>query len=792
MVKVLDIHTIKKLEFDKVKTALKSFAANQLGLDVIEALKPDHNFAQIEKALKETDEMMLLLERGGKLPLGGVKDIKAFLAAGLKGFLLGPSEFFQIRSTLYACRKVVGFFDYLKAEKDLLCLQLASYKNSIGDFSQLERNIDYVLDERGEIRDSASPTLQNIRRQQQKISQRIRDRLDSFLTNKNYEKMIQDPVITIRGERYVIPIKADFRSSFPGILHDRSASGQTLFIEPQAVVEMNNNLKDLEKDEQKEIERIFRQLIQELNQQAPEIEAAVDALQLLDFIQAKGLYGRANNCVIPQLRQGGPIDLKKARHPLINAQQVVPIDAYLGDTFNTLVITGPNTGGKTVSLKTVGLLCLMGQAGMPIPAAAGSTIGVFRGIYADIGDEQSIEQSLSTFSSHMTQIVRILEMVKANDLVLLDEVGAGTDPEEGAALAMAILNYLHQRQVLTVATTHYTELKAYAYTQAGLENAAVEFDLNSLSPTYRLLIGIPGRSNAFAIARRLGLREDIIEQAKSTISTEHNNLEGMISRIEKEEYALLDERDQLRKKIAQLEASEKKLRQKEQEQRESYLKTITEVQDKAQAVLKAIKAEGGRLLKEIRSFGGPDADRLADRFNKSLKEQELKLEDFKKPSLEEDSTLQEQQDLKLGAKVQLSSINQAGRIQEIEGTKAKIQVGVMQIWANLKELQLVDETDQAQEKSKLGKIQGRKAQNIPYQLDLRGMRWDEACEKIEKYLDDAYLAGLKQVYIVHGKGTGALRKASHELLNGNKNVSSYRLGGAGEGGVGATVVDLKD
>lgn len=786
----MDTHTVRKLEFDKVLVRIRAYTETSLGSGRVDSLYPEQDIPEIERAQEEAAQGRRLLEMIGPLPLGGIRDVEPYLGRAVKGLILAPEELLEISMTLYGSRRVQAYFQKMHKE-GLDMWALTPYEKQITPLEDLEKAINGILDDQGQVRDDASTKLQSIRREKQTLSQRVRERLEGYLSSRRTEKMIQEAVVTIRGDRYVIPIKSEYRASFPGILHDRSSSGQTLFIEPQAVVEMNNRLRSLERDEEEEIYRLLSMLTQEVALKADALQNTLEALGTLDLIMAKARFSREWDCCKPVLNEGGPIRLKEARHPLIASEEVVPIDVALGDSFRTLVITGPNTGGKTVSLKTVGLMCLMAQAGIPIPALEGSQVGVYKGIYADIGDEQSIEQSLSTFSSHLTQIVRILQEVEKGDLILLDEVGAGTDPEEGAALAMALLEHLHNREVHTVATTHYTELKAFAYSTPGLENAAVEFDVDTLSPTYRLLMGVPGRSNAFAIARRLGLDEDIIVKARNFTAQDEDSIEGMINRIEKEEYALLQEREDVRREKDSVEKLEEELKRIRQEEAQKQKKLLEDTYQKAQSLLRSIREEGQKMLKEIRHYAGPEGDRMANNFNRVLKEKEAALKEF----ASQDQNLEAgppPETLKRGDTVHILNLREKGQVLKVDGDRLCLQVGVMQIWSSRQEVRLLEEeATTVRGGKKVAGLKGAKTQSVRSSLDLRGKRWEEARDETDKYLDDAYLAGLKQVTIIHGKGTGALRGVVHELLSSHPHVQDFRLGERGEGGHGATIAVLR-
>lgn len=781
-------HTIKKLELEKVIEQVLPFSETSLAKELLKKLKPLTDLAMIERIQEEVDQASQLLQIEGQIPLGGINDLYPALKKAEKGIVLTAQDFLDVQSTIYGAKRVKNFFTKLVDKKEQFPL-LWEIADNIQSFRELEEAIGRVFDDRGEVKDSATPKLQSIRREQNLVSARVRTKLEQIISSSRYEKIIQENVITSRGGRYVVPIKSDQKTFFPGIIHDRSASGQTVFVEPQAVVEANNRLRILEQDEKDELHKIFKGLTSLVLEKLFDLRTTLEALSYLDFTMAKARYGLEKNCSKPILNSNGPIVLYQARHPLLKGE-VVPIDIILGTNYNTLVITGPNTGGKTVTLKTAGLLSLMAQCGLAIPAKDGSEVGIFKGIYVDVGDEQSIEQSLSTFSSHMAQIVRILGQVEPGDLVLLDEVGAGTDPEEGAALAMAILNYLHQKKALTIATTHYSELKAYAYSKEGLENASVEFNVETLSPTYRLLIGVPGRSNAFAIASRLGLKDEIIESAQALVKQDRTNLEHLISRIESEEYALLDEKESLQEERDELATLKNRLIQEREKENARLEELKAQLYRESRDLISSIKEEGNLLLKKIRGFGGPAADRLANEFNLALQDKEKALANLRGDYQEQETHPGPSRELKKGDTVLVIDLKQKGRITSLGQNQFQVQIGMMNIWVDKNNLVLTTDKEEVRGGKRVAKLQGMKAQTISTRLDLRGARWEDARERADKYLDDAYLAGLKRVEIIHGKGTGALREGIHDLLKDHYHVKDFRLGEMGEGGSGVTIVNF--
>jgi DNA mismatch repair protein MutS2 len=620
--------------------------------------------------------------------------------------------------------------------------------------------------------------------------------MNSVIHSEKSKVMLQDAIITIRNDRFCVPIKAEYRGSFPGMVHDQSASGSTLFMEPLSVIQLNNKIKELHFDEKKEEERILQKLTGLVAQDAELLNANLTQLTMLDFIFAKGELSLAMKATEPEFNDRGYINIRKGRHPLLSADTVVPTDIYLGDKFTMLLITGPNTGGKTVSLKTLGLLTCMGQAGLHIPAFDHSELSVFDEVFADIGDEQSIEQSLSTFSSHMSNIVRILDSLNGRALVLLDELGAGTDPTEGAALAVAILQYLQKLGVRCAVTTHYSELKLFALSTEGVENASCEFDVETLRPTYRLLIGIPGKSNAFAIAGRLGLPEGIISQAKDVLSHEDIRFEDMITDLEISKKSVLMEQErveQFRREAEALRGEFERQKDKLNAQRDKFIK---EARDEAAAVIRKAKDEADLLFREFRRKMEDNLNqRDLDDARRQLKDKLSGMEGGLLPVGEVRVRNAAPPVLHRGDRVRIHSLNQSGTVSALPDTEGMVQIqaGIMKIKIHISDLS-IDDTEEKEKKKLYAESKtsrAGKSQTITREIDLRGMMTEEGTEAAEKYLDDAYLAGMETVNIIHGKGTGALRKAIHALLKRSGHVAEYRLGKYGEGEDGVTVVTLK-
>ncbi|WP_096202747.1 endonuclease MutS2 [Bacillus sp. FJAT-45350] len=779
---------LRVLEYDKMKKQLVQHVASSLGRNKIERLVPSTDLEKIQLWQEQTYEGAKVLRLRGRAPLGGIFDIRASLKRAKIGGMLNSSELLEVASTIYGGRQFKKFIDTM-VEEEVEIPHLEEMVEGIIPFTDLERAIKQCIDDNGEVLDSASPALRTLRHQIRSYESGIRSKLENI--TRSSSKMLSDSIITIRNDRFVVPVKQEYRHSFGGIVHDQSSSGATLFIEPQAVVLMNNQLREARVKEAQEIERILAELTEQVAEHVEELLENVDVLAEIDFLFAKALYSQKIKGTQPILNGDGEISLTKARHPLIPGEEVVPIDVDLGKSFSSLIITGPNTGGKTVTLKTIGLLTLMAQSGLHIPAEEESEMAVFKNVFADIGDEQSIEQSLSTFSSHMTNIVGILDKVDHESLVLFDELGAGTDPTEGAALAIAILDDVYQRGARVVATTHYSELKGYAYNHEGALNASVEFDVETLSPTYRLLIGVPGRSNAFAISRRLGLNETIIEKAKGQISSDNTQVENMIASLEETQKSSAAEWEQtlsLRKEAELLRDDfVAKLEQLEEEKEA----VLAEAEKKAEEAVKKAKAEAESIIKNLRhmqkeSQAVVKEHELIDA-KKRLEEATPNLQKKKKSKKKAVATKHE---LRPGDEVKVISFGQKGHIVDrISEKEFQIQIGVMKMKVHVDDLQYIDRPKQI-EKKPLATVKGS-SHHVKPELDLRGERFEDAMLMVEKYLDDALLAGYHQVSIIHGMGTGALKKGVKELLKKHRHVKSAKDAGAREGGLGNTVVEFK-
>jgi DNA mismatch repair protein MutS2 len=694
----------------------------------------------------------------------------------------------EIASTIRAGRILTRFFEEMTEDDHELPL-ITEYINNLVPLHELQQTITYAIGEHGEVLDSASEKLRTLRNQLRTNESRVREKLESMIRSSNAQKMLSDAIITIRNDRFVIPVKQEYRSNYGGIIHDQSSSGQTLFIEPQVIVQLNNVLQETRVKEQQEIERILIELSAEVGQHTNELLQNVKVLAHLDFLFAKARYAKEIKASKPSLNNEGRVKLFKARHPLINEKDVVANDIYLGEDFTTIVITGPNTGGKTVTLKTIGLCTLMAQAGLQIPALDGSETAIFQSVFADIGDEQSIEQSLSTFSSHMVNIVEILKQFNHDSLVLFDELGAGTDPQEGAALAISILDEVYKRGARVIATTHYPELKAYGYDRDGVTNASVEFDVESLRPTYKLLIGVPGRSNAFEISKRLGLEDSVIEHARSHVGTDTNKVENMIASLEDSRRQADRDRLDAEEYLKQAEKLHKDLQKQIVEYYDSKDSMLEKAADQAAELVEKAKEEAEEVIADLR--------RMRFEKNAEVKEHELiearkRLEESapavkknKKPQLK-----QQDHAFKPGDEVKVITFDQKGHlIEKTSENEWQVQIGIMKMKVKESNLQFINAPKEKEIKP-LTNIKG-KDYHVSLELDLRGERFENALARVEKYIDDALLAGYPRVSIIHGKGTGALRQGVQEYLKNHRSVKRTRFGEAGEGGTGVTVVEFK-
>lgn len=794
--KVMNQKALSSLEYPKIIERLTEKASSPMGKELCRKLQPSTDINKIRLMQTQTKDALTRLFQKGSVSFGSVKDIRGSLKRLEIGSSLGIMEILSVCALLENTSRVKA---YSRGDRsDLPSDSLDSMFEQLAPLTPLSSEIRRCILSEDEISDDASPALRQVRRNMKVTNDRIHTQL-SGLVNGNARTYLQDSVITMRNGRYCIPVKAEYKGQVPGMIHDQSSTGSTLFIEPMAVVKLNNDMRELELQEQKEIEIILAGLSEQIAEEREAIALNLELMVQLDFIFARAGLAMDMNGSEPVFNEEGRVLLKKARHPLIPKKKVVPIDIRLGDDFNLLIITGPNTGGKTVSLKTVGLLTLMGQAGLHIPALDRSELALFHEIYADIGDEQSIEQSLSTFSSHMTNIVSFLEKADSRSLVLFDELGAGTDPTEGAALAISILSYLHDKGIRTMATTHYSELKVYALSTPGVENACCEFSVETLRPTYRLLIGIPGKSNAFAISSKLGLSDQIIERAKEQISEQDESFEDVLSSLEENRVTIENERleiarykEEIKTLKAQLESRQEKL----DAQRDRILRQANE---EAHKVLEETKEYADQTMKLFHKFQKNNVDtsavererqELRKRMNKAEKNMSDRQE-TKKPKKQLTA-----KDIRPGDSVKVLSMNLKGTVGSRPDSKGFlfVQMGIIRSKVHLSDLELVDEpviTTPSLQKTGAGKIRMSKSASVSTEINLLGRTVDEAIAELDKYLDDAYIAHLKSVRIVHGKGTGALRKGIHDYLRRQKHVSSFRLGEFGEGDAGVTIVDFK-
>ncbi len=785
------------LEYNKIIDLLAAHASSARAKEMCLNLSPSCDMDAITHALQETNDALSRIYKKGSMNLSGIHDVGASMKRLEIGGSLSITEFLRLTSLLEAAKraKAYGRNDKDDAPAD----SLTAYFNQLEPLTKLAEEIKRCIISEHEISDDASSNLKSIRRSIGNINNRIHAQMNSMLNNSTIRGYLQDAVITMRDGRYCLPVKSEAKGQVTGMVHDQSSSGSTLFIEPMAVVNLNNDLREMFLKEQEEIEAILANLSNLTAEYIPAIQEDYELLTTLDFIFAKAGYALEYNGSAPLLNEEGRINIKKGRHPLLDKKKVVPIDIRLGGEFDQLVITGPNTGGKTVSLKTVGLLTLMGQSGMLIPAGDRSELAIFHDVFADIGDEQSIEQSLSTFSSHMTNIVDILAHADSRSLVLFDELCAGTDPTEGAALAVSILTWFHKRHIHTMATTHYSEIKVYALTTDGIENACCEFDVTTLSPTYRLLIGIPGKSNAFAISQKLGLSTAIIEDAKERITENEQNFEDLIANLEENRRTIEKEQLEISRYKQEIEALKKQLETKQERLDSRREEILRKANEEANAILKEAKDTADEAIRNFNRYGSTKPDisemeRERTKLRQKMSDNEKKLASAKKAAPENHKAPKK---LKIGDSVKVLSMNLKGTIHTLPDAKGNlfVQMGILRSQVNIRDLILLeDETSpnsKQYKKTGAGKIKMSKSASISTEINLIGKTVDEAIAVLDKYLDDAYLAHLPSVRIVHGKGTGALRNAVHSHLKRQKYVKSYHLGEYGEGDAGVTIADFK-
>ncbi len=787
--------TLSKLEYDKIIELLADHASSYSGKERCRKLKPMVSLPEINTAQQETKAAFTRIVKKGRLSFSGCNPVNDSLKRLEVGAALGSGELLRICKLLEAARRAKAYGRHDNNEEEEDCLD--PFFQQLEPLTTLSTEIRRCILEEDEISDDASGTLKSIRRSINQMNGKVHSTLTGMV-NGSLRTYLQDPIITMRGDRYCIPVKAEYRSQVSGLIHDQSSTGSTLFIEPMAVVKLNNDLKELYAKEQEEIQVILARLSADTAEYIEEIRTDYIVLGELDFIFARGDLALDMNASMPLFNTEGRIHIREGRHPLLDKKKVVPITLTLGNTFDLLIVTGPNTGGKTVSLKTVGLFTLMGQAGLHIPALSRSELAVFEHVYADIGDEQSIEQSLSTFSSHMTNIVSFLKHVDERSLVLFDELGAGTDPTEGAALATAILSHLHQRGIRTMATTHYSELKVYALTTSGVENACCEFDLETLRPTYRLLIGIPGKSNAFAIAGKLGLPDYIIEEARTHLTEQDESFEDLLTDLETSKKTLEKEQDEIaayKRELERLKAEAKQKQEKLEEQRDRILQ---EANEKAYAILADAKETADETIRNFHKFGkenisAAEMEKERERLRKKMASANsgIKLEAQKPHKVHKPS------DFKRGESVRVLSMNLNGTVVSLPDAKGNVtvQMGILRSQVNISDLEIIEDSPSYSakqiHKTSKGKMKMGKSLSVSPEINLLGKTVDEGIAELDKYLDDAALAHLSSVRVVHGKGTGALRNGIHTYLRRQKHVKSFRLGSFGEGDAGVTIVELK-
>lgn len=785
------------LEYDKIIQKLEQHAGSPLGKSYCRKLLPETDLDVISKEQRETSDALTHLLTQGSISFQGVADIRESLKRLEIGAILGTGDLLAVSRLLNTSGSVKAYFRKSLNEQEETGDSLNEYYQLIEPLSPLMNEIRRCILAEDEVADDASTGLLKIRQSMKRASDRIHEQLNSIL-GSSQRNMLQDGIITMRNGRYCLPVKAEYRSSFHGMLHDQSATGSTLFIEPSSVVKLNNEIRELELKEQEEIEKILADLSNQTAEQAFFIEQDFRLLSKLDFIFAKASLSKEMRGTEPKFPKEGYIQIKKGRHPLIPKEKVVPIDLHLGKDFSLLVVTGPNTGGKTVSLKTVGLFTLMGQAGLHIPAFDGSCLRIFNEVYADIGDEQSIEQNLSTFSSHMVNTVSILEQADQNSLVLFDELGAGTDPVEGAALATSILSNLHNRGSIVMATTHYSELKLYALQTPDVENACCEFDVTTLRPTYRLLIGVPGKSNAFAISGKLGLSEEIIEDARHRVTSDAQAFEDVLNDLETTRVKLEQEHAAVSQSHKEITELKRQLREKNEKLDSSKERILANANAEASKILAEAKEYADETIRKYTKWAKSDkhiremeAERAKLREQINAKESSQLTKAPKRSNKKVNAS-----DLMIGSDVRILSLNSTGTVSTLPNEKGElfVQAGLLRTKVKLSDIELLQQPKKEPEKNKKsgsGRIRMDKASNIHQEINLIGMTVDEAMPLLGKYLDDAYLAHLSQVTVIHGRGTGALRKAVHNHLKRTKYVKSFRLGEFGEGDMGVTIVEFK-
>lgn len=787
--------TLTKLEYNKIIELLVDQASSPAGRQKCKQLLPMQDLHELNLAQEQTAAAFTRIVKKGRLSFSGCYPVEDSLMRLDVGAALSCGELLRISKLLQVANRAKSYGRHDTVDELEDCLD--AYFNQLEPLTVLTNEISRCIIDEDEIADDASSTLKNIRRNIMSVNDKVHSTLTS-LVNGSLKSYLQDALITMRGDRYCLPVKAEYRSQVPGMIHDQSSTGSTLFIEPMSVVKLNNDLKELYGKEQEEIQVILARLSEEAAGYISEIRGNYRILTELDFIFAKGSLALSMHASKPIFNTKGYIHIREGRHPLLDKKKVVPITLTLGGDFDLLIVTGPNTGGKTVSLKTVGLFTLMGQAGLHIPALDRSELAIFENVFADIGDEQSIEQSLSTFSSHMTNIVSFLKDVNEHSLVLFDELGAGTDPTEGAALAIAILSYLHNRRIRTMATTHYSELKVFALSEPGVENACCEFDVETLRPTYRLLLGIPGKSNAFAISSKLGLPDYIIEQAKAQLSEHDESFEDLLTDLEDSRRTIEKERAEIASYKRQIEQLKNQLEKKQLRLDEQKERILREANEKANVILREAKEFADETMKNFRKFGKENISAAdMERERERIRQQLAKTQSGPKIEVKKPKKTYKPSDFKLGESVKVLSMNLTGTVSSLPDAKGNlfVQMGILRSQVNISDLEIIEEpltiTAKQMRRTSSGKMKMGKSMHISPEINLLGKTVDEAIAELDKYLDDAYLAHLSPVRIVHGKGTGALRQGVHNYLKRQKHVKSFRLGAFGEGDAGVTIVEFK-
>ena len=789
---------LKTLEYNKIIDKLTEFAGSALAKEMCRNLQPSTDLYEIQALQKETSDALSRIYQKGAVSFRGVRDIRGSIKRLEIGAIIGINELLSICSLLDVCSKVKA---YSRNDRDPdFEDSLEAMFQALQPLTPVSSEIRRCIASEEELNDDASPALFKIRRSMRQINDKVHAQLQTMV-NGSARTYLQDAVVTMRNGRYCIPVKAEHRGQIPGMIHDQSSTGSTLFVEPMAVIKLNNDLRELELKEEKEIEMILATLSARCAEETEALRDDLDLLTKLDFIFARAQLSRSMNGTQPDFNEEGRILIKKGRHPLLDKKKVVPIDIQLGKDFELLIITGPNTGGKTVSLKTVGLFTLMGQAGLHIPAFDHSELSVFHEVFADIGDEQSIEQSLSTFSAHMTNTVSILKEADDRSLVLFDELGAGTDPTEGAALAIAILSNLHRRGSRVMATTHYSELKVFALSTPGVENGCCEFDVETLRPTYRLLIGVPGKSNAFAISQKLGLSQDIIEEAKTHLTKQDEDFEDLLADLEQKRVTIEQERDQINSYKEEIRELKQRLESKQEKLDLSRDKILREANEQARNILQEAKDYADTTIRNFQKYGkaagvsAKDMEKERGKLREKMSTVDKKLS-AKNAAPKKSHKQLTAKDLHIGDSIKVLSLNLKGTVSTLPDAKGNlfVQMGILRSQVNIRDLEKLDDTVITGgnfSKTGSGKIKMSKSASVSTEINLLGKTVYEAIMELDKYLDDAYIAHLPSVRIVHGKGTGALRKGVHNYLRRQKHVKSYRLGEFGEGDAGVTIVEFK-